>query len=336
MTQNQTRVLLASCAYSLCALLLLIGTLVSAHLPSAEPYSLKFCLMVCTMELLAVGLPVLFFFLFPVSRAAAWPRTAFGKPPAAIWLLIPISLLGYFCTNGLTMAWLGVLNLLGPVKQVQSAPIPQTNYQFLWGVLVIGLCPALIEELLFRGVMQNSYARALPPLVTCLVVGVLFACMHGQILALPAHIALGVLLCLVMLWSKNIWCGMLLHFLQNSLAIGIGLLALKMSDLYEQMGMAEALNAEQELLLSGGFTTIFSGAMVFAIFLIPLAALLALFWYLTKKQRAADTPAVPRPETVQEDRPSLLHFLPLLPGLLISLFLYINSILATYGLAALL
>lgn len=324
---HERRLLVANGAYSACALLLVGLSLLLAQLPLGSSYSLAYCLATVAAEFAVLGLPFGLCLSFPCMRSLPAWRRLFARPSALLWLVIPIAFTCYFVVNGLTVAWLGLLGLFGPTALVQTVPIPESPLQLLLGSLVIGLAPALAEELFFRGAMQGAYAR-LKPWVSILVVGVLFGMLHGQISALPGHVLLGVLLCALVYWTGSIWPSMLLHFLQNTLAVGLSMAAQRMLELYEQLGMGDMLAQQETALLSGGLSTVLTGVSVAIGFGIPLAALLALFYFLAKKRR----PAAPPPPAPEEARVSPLCFLPLLPALLVIAFLYLNSTMALYGL----
>lgn len=91
-------------------------------------------------------------------------------------------------------------------------------------VLSIGLVPAVVEELLFRGVLQRRLVEAWPAGRAVLVTSVLFAVAHLDpqyaILVLPSGAWLG----LVAWWSRSTWPAMACHAVNNLLLAAAGVL----------------------------------------------------------------------------------------------------------------
>lgn len=77
----------------------------------------------------------------------------------------------------------------------------------------------VVEELLFRGLLWNLFERWLPAVVPFVLTTVAFALIHGSgqhILGIVPHaIAMG----LLRYTSKSLWPPMLLHFVNNALAV---------------------------------------------------------------------------------------------------------------------
>jgi hypothetical protein len=83
-------------------------------------------------------------------------------------------------------------------------------------VLVIGVMPGISEELLFRGVIQRSFLRSMPPPAAILLTTILFGLLHIE----PATVALALVLGLwfgIVAWrTGSAIPGMVLHASVNS------------------------------------------------------------------------------------------------------------------------
>ena len=87
-------------------------------------------------------------------------------------------------------------------------------------LLVIGVLPAISEEVLFRGVLQKEIERITrKPIISVIIAAVVFAALHYQFFTFLPRVALGVMLGLVYLWSKNLWVPIALHFFNNGLSV---------------------------------------------------------------------------------------------------------------------
>jgi membrane protease YdiL (CAAX protease family) len=83
-------------------------------------------------------------------------------------------------------------------------------------LFVIALCPAIFEEIAFRGLCQARLAMLMGPTQGALVGGTAFALAHGITLALPIHVAAGVYLSFLRQRSGSLVPGMMLHGAYNA------------------------------------------------------------------------------------------------------------------------
>ncbi len=88
-----------------------------------------------------------------------------------------------------------------------------------WCLFVIGVCPALFEELAFRGLVQGRLTALLGTRVSIVTTGIAFAFAHGITLGFPFHAFLGIHLCWLRVRSGSLYPCMLLHFVYNSLIV---------------------------------------------------------------------------------------------------------------------
>jgi membrane protease YdiL (CAAX protease family) len=87
-------------------------------------------------------------------------------------------------------------------------------------IFVIGLIPAVGEELLFRGLIQTTVLRkAKNPYLGILLVAILFSAIHFQFYGFFPRLMLGLLLGLVYYWSGNLIYSIVFHFFNNSLTV---------------------------------------------------------------------------------------------------------------------
>ena len=84
----------------------------------------------------------------------------------------------------------------------------------LWAVI-----PAVCEELLYRGLIFNGLKNNFKAPYAILIGGALFMLMHGSLQQTIYQFILGCVLCTVYYYTKNIFYPMLLHFLNNAIAI---------------------------------------------------------------------------------------------------------------------
>jgi membrane protease YdiL (CAAX protease family) len=90
----------------------------------------------------------------------------------------------------------------------------------LFNVFMIGLLPALGEELLFRGIVQRIFSDWSKNVhIGIWTSAVLFSAMHVQFYGFIPRMMLGALLGYLLVWSGSLWMPILAHFVNNASAV---------------------------------------------------------------------------------------------------------------------
>lgn len=106
----------------------------------------------------------------------------------------------------------------------------------LLNVLVIGFLPAICEEFFFRGALQNIFKRILKNEYAAIwVVGVIFSVIHIQFYGFFPRLLLGVIFGYAVVWTKNIWTAVLVHFINNTTVVLIAFYYAKQGKGYEAL-----------------------------------------------------------------------------------------------------
>jgi uncharacterized protein len=91
---------------------------------------------------------------------------------------------------------------------------------YLSAMLIIALLPAIFEELFFRGALQQLLTQWFKmPIVAILVTSIVFSAIHLSYYGFLTRAFLGVGLGLVYYYSKNIWLPIIIHFVNNGIAV---------------------------------------------------------------------------------------------------------------------
>ncbi len=119
----------------------------------------------------------------------------------------------------LTWAWSGLLGGAGSALPTPDIlPSARNGYDFALLLFIIAVLPAISEEYLFRGILLSAY-RPMGEGAAIFLSGVLFAAMHGILVALPAHLLLGLLLGYCVMKTGSLHAGIYLHFLYNGIVV---------------------------------------------------------------------------------------------------------------------
>ncbi len=148
-----------------------------------------------------------------------------------LFIVIAVAFTGLFLSGAL-----GQINQLIPISKSAKVYFQklEDNYtdemlamvqmksvgDYLQGLLIIALAPAILEEIFFRGALQNLLTRWLKkPWIAIAITSIIFSAIHASYFGFLPRAMLGAVLGLLFYYSKNIWTNILAHFLNNGIAI---------------------------------------------------------------------------------------------------------------------
>mgnify|MGYP003334361867 CR=1 FL=1 len=89
-----------------------------------------------------------------------------------------------------------------------------------YNLLLIAIIPAIGEELLFRGTLQQLLSKWTKNIhIAIWISAILFSAMHGQFYGFFPRMLLGSMFGYLLLWSGSLWVPILAHFINNGAAI---------------------------------------------------------------------------------------------------------------------
>lgn len=163
----------------------------------------------------AVFAAVIFTFVFFFRRSILPLLTHLG-PPA--WLIAaPFIAAGTCSLASLIVEFINFA--FGGQSQSYSEPALLAGYGLWLPIFTTAVCPAISEELAFRGVMNTALDRVLDPRDAALVTALLFAILHLSILSFPHLLVMGLVLGYIRHRSKSLYPCMLLHFSHNAFVV---------------------------------------------------------------------------------------------------------------------
>ncbi len=134
------------------------------------------------------------------------------------WTAILSALVGIVCVLG--FVWL-IEGCFGSFFEwvgfeTVSYSLPMTNIGWLiLNLIILGVVPAICEELLFRGMIFNGLKEKFSPKASILLCGLLFALLHGSVTQFIYPFILGCLLSFVMEKTGNLLYPILIHMFNN-------------------------------------------------------------------------------------------------------------------------
>lgn len=105
--------------------------------------------------------------------------------------------------------------------QFTQAFIKADSLDVLWiNLIVIAILPAIGEEFLFRGVLQNFIRLTTGKKhFTVWIVAIVFSAFHGQFYGFIPRLVLGAALGYAYLFTGNLWISIIMHFVNNAFTV---------------------------------------------------------------------------------------------------------------------
>ncbi len=115
------------------------------------------------------------------------------------------------------------------MKQILAIGRMNNFADYLVSLIMIALLPALFEEMIFRGALQNLCSRATKkPILSIVITAAVFSAIHGSYIGFLPRFVLGFVLGWMFYRTNNLWLSVVGHFVNNAIGItGLYVLHLK-------------------------------------------------------------------------------------------------------------
>ena len=195
-----------------------ITTIVTAITDSAVAYILT-DLLSSVAYFAAYTIPAWFFFRISRNKKTEPVGLSFSIPESSS-IVEPVAY--GFIGAALCFCLSYVNSLLAPVPPKVAEILCQADldagYKLVLMFISVAIVPALAEEFLFRGVILSNI-RPYSEGGAILISALLFGLMHQTAFQFLYTTGLGIVLGIVYVKTKSIWCGVILHFFNNYLSI---------------------------------------------------------------------------------------------------------------------
>lgn len=157
------------------------------------------------------------------SREFKLPNPLHGL--MTVMLLLPMGIISTWTYLQAEQGWKWAIEQLPMLEQIDrmlmlNAPSMLAEQIPFWVMLVIfAVLPAIGEELVFRGVIGRGLTKRIGIVPGVLLTSMMFGVLHGHPLHAAAVIPLGITLHVLYLTTGSLAAPMLLHFLNNALAL---------------------------------------------------------------------------------------------------------------------
>ena len=179
-----------------------------------------------------VVIPISIFYIFMPKKQHILQKTLhFHKiKPSAIAITFVIGIILFFMNIGVASFFNGLISLFGwqtPLGFSTSPMLEQYTFSsFLFELMMTAVLPAFCEEILHRGILLHGiqpigYRKAI------VISSVLFGLMHMSITKVFYAAILGLVIGFLVVMTKSIWVGIILHFTNNALNVYLSYASVK-------------------------------------------------------------------------------------------------------------
>jgi hypothetical protein len=195
---------------------------------------------ICTFILPAAGMAWFLFrkenFAFlKMTESPHWQQIGWGT--LFIIAVFPLAQFTYFINKQVPLP--EVLRGLEDSTEalIKGFLVMDSPVELIFNLLVIALVPAIGEEMIFRGVVQQTLERWLKHPVAAVWAGAaVFSFIHFQFEGFLPRMVLGAALGYLFYWTRNLWVPVAGHFINNALQV---VAAYMMPDQVDAMDMNE-------------------------------------------------------------------------------------------------
>jgi membrane protease YdiL (CAAX protease family) len=107
-------------------------------------------------------------------------------------------------------------------RQVEAIIRLRDTKDYIIALVVMAFLPAVCEETMFRGGLQNFLTRSTnKPWLSIIIVSIIFSVVHLSFYGFLSRLFLGIVLGFIFQYSGKLWLSILAHFLNNALALTV-------------------------------------------------------------------------------------------------------------------
>lgn len=107
-------------------------------------------------------------------------------------------------------------------RHVEAIVVLNSVKDYVFAIIIMGFLPALCEEALFRGGLQNFLSRSTKkPWLAIVIVSIIFSLAHFSFYGFFARVFLGLVLGFIFHYSGKLWLSILAHFINNTLILTV-------------------------------------------------------------------------------------------------------------------
>lgn len=209
-------------------------------------------------------------------------------------------------------------------------PIAQNNPELFLLIAIIGILPAISEEVLFRGYILKNF-EPLGAKNAIILSTILFSLMHIRFIRFPATFILGLIITFAVYKTNSLYTGIFMHFINNTFATIMLFLLTKMSNFSSQLEAEPSATSTLETLEQSEQALI----MLFSLFFFALILTMSgLILYFLIRKLLKNTSSIQIQKKEKSSYVSKKNLVYLIPGLSLISIIVATDILDLLNLTA--
>lgn len=174
----------------------------------------------------------------------------------SILIIFGVILLGVLLTAFTSMIF------KSSAENVQADTTTLLGDSFLKTLLVVALAPAICEELMFRGYIFSAFEAKLKLVWAVVLSASIFGVYHMSIVKFFTTALIGGAICMVAHWTKSIFPGMIMHFINNGISVLFMYYPVKMAKILPVFGKEVFSVIDVTVLFTAGTTFVILGFLL--------------------------------------------------------------------------
>lgn len=176
----------------------------------------------CLTQIVFLGVVPFLIYKIALSESprGVFELSNFRKTDYRVLLLcIPLGVSMLCFTAGTSTVWSVILYYLGYRGSGSSMPETFNAWLLVLDLVLTGVLPAVFEEFTNRGAFLTAMRSSFNPAQTVLICGLAFGLFHQNITQIFYTFFFGVLCAALVLRTKSVYPGMIVHFVNNGLSV---------------------------------------------------------------------------------------------------------------------
>ncbi len=159
-----------------------------------------------------------------IAMWVCWSQLKHSLRRVGRWWWYPVAICGGLGTALLAGIYTEALRGVVPRELLESMVVFDSSCDWVVLYLWIAVAPAIMEELLFRGVMMGAYRGVMGPGLALMVTSLMFMGLHAMPIVFPVLLVVGLVLGYLRLRSGSVYPCILLHFVHNAVVVTLVLM----------------------------------------------------------------------------------------------------------------
>jgi len=160
-----------------------------------------------------VSVMIFFLIMFPQFKKE-WKKENFWS----FGTVKPIYILLYLIFGiSFNTVVVGIMNMLPTMPQQPTDGMIGNN--LILEIIAIGLLAPIVEEIIYRGIVQKRLTKMLKVPVALVLQALIFAVIHFHLVQGTYAFIFGIIVGLIYIWSGSIWSAIVVHIAFNSMSV---------------------------------------------------------------------------------------------------------------------